>query len=124
MTTYLSRRSAVGLLRICLSQARNAAEEARIVDALVTLGVPPRDLPCPEGREDLLEALIRALRGLPADERELVLLRVEEAESRSQTQQSADAHATPCIYCGSDELRYDPASDLVDCAGCGRLNAK
>ena len=24
-----------------------------------------------------------------------------------------------CLYCGSDDLRYDPAADAVDCVGCG-----
>ena len=24
-----------------------------------------------------------------------------------------------CLYCGSDELRYDPAVDAVDCVSCG-----
>ena len=24
-----------------------------------------------------------------------------------------------CIYCGSGDLRYDPASNAVDCVGCG-----
>ena len=25
-----------------------------------------------------------------------------------------------CIYCGSGDLRYDPALDAVDCVSCGR----
>ena len=24
-----------------------------------------------------------------------------------------------CVYCGGDELRFDPALDAVDCVGCG-----
>ena len=24
-----------------------------------------------------------------------------------------------CIYCGSGDLRYDPALDAVDCVSCG-----
>lgn len=76
VTTYLSRRSAVGLLRICLSQARNAAEESRIVAALSILGSEAEALAHLESRADLIESLVRALRSLPDEDRAIVLLQV------------------------------------------------
>ncbi len=68
MTTYLRADDAVTILRIALVVERSHRRRGKILDALSAILGSPEGLPGVSGRAELVEAVIRACRGLSDEE--------------------------------------------------------